>query len=73
MSIAGKIGGVAVAYYVSTTILATILGLSLVSIIRPGVGKSDYGPRKEGQLHYRIAGVSLHLRLAKLEYVVDSF
>lgn len=34
----GKIGGVAVAYYMTTTIAAAILGLVMVSVIRPGVG-----------------------------------
>ena len=39
----GKIGGVAVAYYLSTTVIAAILGLCLVSIIKPGSGdQSDF-------------------------------
>ena len=43
---AGKIGGVAVAYYLATTLTASILGLVLVSIIRPGAGnEEDYAPK----------------------------
>ena len=37
-SVSGKIGARAVVYYMSTTAIAAILGLILVSIIRPGVG-----------------------------------
>lgn len=36
MSISGKVGGRAVAYYMSTTVLAVILGIILVSTIHPG-------------------------------------
>lgn len=50
----GKIGGIAVLYYVTTTIVAAILGLIMVSAIRPGrnnessEGKSDIiGSRAE--------------------------
>ena len=34
----GKVGGRAIAYYLSTTALAAILGLILVSAIKPGKG-----------------------------------
>ena len=33
---AGRMGGVAVAYYLSTTIVAVIIGAVLVTTIRPG-------------------------------------
>jgi len=36
MSISGKVGGRAIAYYTSTTVLAVILGIILVSAIHPG-------------------------------------
>ena len=36
MSISGKVGGRAIAYYMSTTVLAVILGIILVSTIHPG-------------------------------------
>lgn len=38
----GKIGGVAVTYYMTTTVMAAILGLCLVSAIRPGEGNTDF-------------------------------
>jgi Na+/H+-dicarboxylate symporter len=37
----GRPGGTAILYYVTTTILAVILGVVLVSLIRPGVGTVD--------------------------------
>merc|ERR1712141_914662 len=36
MSLSGKVGGRAVAYYMATTVLAVILGIILVTAIRPG-------------------------------------
>jgi len=36
MSISGKVGGRAVAYYMSTTVVAVILGIILVTAIHPG-------------------------------------
>ena len=39
--IPGKIGGRGVAYYMSTTICAVILGIILVSAIRPGAGSKE--------------------------------
>ena len=38
LSLSGKVGGRAVAYYMTTTIMAVILGIILVTTIRPGVG-----------------------------------
>ena len=40
-NVSGKIGGVAVTYYITTTVMASILGLILVSIIKPGSGNED--------------------------------
>ena len=37
----GRPGGTAILYYVTTTVLAVILGLVLVTLIRPGVGTVD--------------------------------
>ena len=37
----GRPGGVAVAYYLTTTALAVIVGLIMVNLIRPGVGTVD--------------------------------
>ena len=36
MSLSGKVGGRAVAYYMATTVLAVILGIILVTSIQPG-------------------------------------
>jgi len=37
----GKPGGYAILYYLSTTILAVVVGLAVVNLIRPGVGTVD--------------------------------
>lgn len=37
----GKPGGVAIGYYICTTILAVIVGLIVVNVIKPGVGTID--------------------------------
>ena len=44
----GKIGGIAIAYYITTTALAVILGMILVVTIRPGasVKRSTSDPGK---------------------------
>lgn len=43
MNLSGKVGGRAVAYYMSTTVLAVILGIILVSAIHPGVAGAAEG------------------------------
>merc|ERR1712117_760477 len=43
MSISGKVGGRAVGYYMSTTVLAVILGIILVSAIHPGAAGAAEG------------------------------
>ena len=45
---AGRMGGVAVAYYLSTTIVAVIIGAVLVTTIRPGEREDldDYDDEK---------------------------
>lgn len=37
LSLSGKIGSRAIFYYVTTTVIAVVLGIALVMIIRPGV------------------------------------
>merc|ERR1712179_503108 len=39
ISLSGKIGGRAIAYYMSTTLCAIIIGIILVAIIGPGKGQ----------------------------------
>ena len=41
LGLSGKVGGRAVAYYMLTTVFAVILGIVLVSSIRPGVGTDE--------------------------------
>ncbi len=43
----GKPGGCAVLYYLSTTILAVVVGLLLMNLIRPGVGYKEQGDLME--------------------------
>jgi len=43
MNLSGKVGGRAVGYYMSTTVLAVILGIILVSAIHPGVAGAAEG------------------------------
>ena len=43
----GKPGGCAVLYYLSTTILAVVVGLLLMNLIRPGVGYEEQGDLME--------------------------
>ena len=41
LKLSGKVGVRAVVYYMSTTVLAVILGIILVTAIHPGVGGQD--------------------------------
>ena len=41
LSLSGKVGGRAIAYYMLTTVLAVILGIILVTSIRPGVASNE--------------------------------
>ena len=43
----GRPGGFAVAYYVTTTVMAVIVGLIMVNLIQPGVGAIDPSELKE--------------------------
>jgi len=65
MSISGKVGGRAIAYYTSTTVLAVILGIILVSAIHPGrPGDSDEEPHKAGESR-NVTAVDTLLDLAR--------
>merc|ERR1712012_1291168 len=46
LSLSGKVGIRAVAYYLVTTVIAVILGIILVVTIHPGVGGQEKGNRK---------------------------
>ena len=48
--VSGRVGGRAVTYYLTTTVLAAILGLILVSAIKPGSGMSRPEKEKEQEL-----------------------
>ena len=41
LNLSGRVGGRAVAYYMITTVLAVILGIILVTTVRPGAGQSN--------------------------------
>jgi len=65
MSISGKVGGRAVGYYMSTTVLAVILGIILVSAIHPGQpGSEDGDPVKVGESR-NVTAVDTLLDLAR--------
>ncbi|XP_066918336.1 excitatory amino acid transporter-like [Clytia hemisphaerica] len=49
-NVSGKIGARAVTYYLSTTVLAAILGIILVSAIRPGIGMDPPESSKKTEL-----------------------
>ena len=51
LALSGKVGGRAVAYYMTTTVIAVALGIGLVYSIQPGVGHQDdgEGPKVEAR------------------------
>jgi Na+/H+-dicarboxylate symporter len=68
MSLSGKVGGRAVAYYMITTVLAVILGIILVTTIRPGasakIDKDAKGVRIK--LHFITVNYFIHFNYLKL-------
>merc|ERR1711981_1447061 len=65
MSISGKVGGRAIAYYTSTTVLAVILGIILVSAIHPGrPADSGEDPHRAGESR-NVTAVDTLLDLAR--------
>ena len=49
IGLSGKVGLRAIVYYLTTTIMAVILGIVLVVAIRPGGGENDLDPYQEGK------------------------
>ena len=65
MNLSGKVGGRAVGYYMSTTVLAVILGIILVSAIHPGVaGQAEGDITKVGESR-NVTAVDTLLDLAR--------
>lgn len=66
MTLSGKIGGRAVAYYMSTTVLAVILGIILVTSIQPGAESTATDGGTEGTGESRnVTAVDTLLDLAR--------
>ncbi len=57
----GRPGGTAVLYYLSTTVLAVILGLIVVNIIQPGVGTIDDAEIDEIRAKSEVSSVKIRL------------
>ena len=57
----GRPGGTAVLYYLSTTVLAVILGLIVVNIIQPGVGTIDDAEIDEIRVKSEVSSVKIRL------------
>ncbi len=49
LSLSGKVGGRAIVYYLSTTLCAVFLGITLVSTIRPGEGHNQVADASKGR------------------------
>jgi len=65
MSLSGKVGGRAVAYYMATTVLAVILGIILVTSIRPGATAKISDNVGEGAESRNVTAVDTLLDLAR--------
>ena len=56
MCVSGKPGGVAVGYYMCTTVLAVTVGLIAVNILKPGVNKELAAAKESGRCNWRRKG-----------------
>ena len=67
MNLSGKVGGRAVAYYMSTTVMAVILGIILVTSIQPGssAASSDENDIKKVGESRNVTAVDTLLDLAR--------
>ena len=73
LSLSGKVGLRAVAYYMATTVLAVILGIILVTTIRPGDGGIDAEDLKEIGDKRNITTADTLMDLLRLVHIKNNF